>query len=75
MLSSNWTICGSKNSRFIKEQEASVIIISSAKLLSKILLIINVLRYQMNEIVNKILLVTDKSMPKMHLRQAAALGK
>ena len=29
----------------------------------------------MNEIVNKILLVTDKSMSKMHLRQAAALGK
>ena len=75
MLSSNWAICGSKNSRLIKEQEASVIIISSAKLLSKILLIINVSRYQMNETVNNILLVTDKSMPEMYLRQAAAMGK
>ena len=31
--------------------------------------------YEMNEIVNKFLLAEDKSMPEMHLRQPAPLGK
>ena len=55
MILSNCAICGTKKSRFIKNQEAK-------GLLSN-------LHLKMNEIVNKFLLAGDKFMPEMHLKQ------
>ena len=59
-----------KKSRFVKEQEAKSFL-SNLEIkirLSKIPLL-NVLSVKMNEIVNKFLLVGDKFMPEMHLKQ------
>ena len=59
-----------KKSRFVKEQEAKGFL-SNLEIkirLSKIPLL-NVLSVKMNEIVNKFLLVGDKFMPEMHLKQ------
>ena len=56
----------------MKEQEAKVLLsnVGIKILLSKIQLL-NVLRYiKINEIVYKVLLVGDKFMPGMHLKQA-----
>ena len=63
MLSSNCAVCGSKKSRFIREQEASRISRSSVRCYFKGII--------MNKIVNKLLLAGDKFMPKMQLRQPA----
>ena len=65
--------CGIKKSRFVKEQEAKGLLsnLGIKTSLSKIPLL-NVLfwmRIKMNEIINKFLLVGDKFMPEMHLKQ------
>ena len=72
---SNCAICGSKKSRFIKNQEAKGLLnklgiktpLSKVSILSKYF-VLNA--YKMNEIVNKYLLVGDKFVPEMHLKQA-----
>ena len=77
MLLSKYAVCDSKISKFIKQQEASGSLSSLGKKapLSKIfsnsfvLIVLNKLIQRMNEIVNKLLLVGDKFMPEMHLRQ------
>ena len=65
--------CGIKKSRFVKEQEAKGLLSNLVikTLLSKIPLL-NILFwvYKMNEIVNKFLLVGDKFIPEMHLKQS-----
>ena len=72
MILSNFAVCDSKKSRFIKEQEASGLL-SSLEIkrhLSKIPLVgpILFLKYKMSEMVNKFLLAGDKFMPEMYLR-------
>ena len=72
-MQSKCTECRFKKSRFVKQQEAKKIISNlgiKKKTFSKIPLL-NVLRcIKMNDIVNKILLVGDKFMPEMHLKQS-----
>ena len=71
MLLSKCEKCGSKKSRFIKNQEAKGILsnldirtpINKVPLLGDILFQLN----KMNEIVNKLLFAGDKFMPEMHL--------
>ena len=68
MLSLNCAIYESKKSRFIKEQETSVLLssfgiktpLSQGPILGPI---------KMNELINKFLLAGDKFMPEMHLKQ------
>ena len=64
--------CGTKKARFVKEQDAKGLLrqLGIKTPLSKIPLL-NVLFYvyKMDEIINKFLLVGDKFMPEMHLRQ------
>ena len=79
MLLSKCAMCGSKKSKFIKEQETSGLLSSSGikTTLSKIPLLgpfcfhiikqVNT-RNKMNKILNKFLLSGDKFMPEMHLR-------
>ena len=69
-MQSRCSFCQIKNSRFVKEQEGNGLLsnLGIKTLLSKIPLL-NVLRVKMNEIVNKFLLVGDKFMPEMHLKQ------
>ena len=72
-MQSKCTECGFNKSRFVKKQEAKVLLsnLGIKTLLSKIPLL-NVLfsRYiKMTKIVNKVLLVGDKLMPEMHLKQ------
>ena len=73
--------CGFKKSRFVKEQEAKgllsslglkTLIISKILRLSKIPLFGGLFFwvYKMNGLVNKFLLVGDKFMPEMHLKQS-----
>ena len=71
MLLSKYAVCGSKNSSFIKEQEANGIIGSLVKTLSNIPILGPVLfwTYEINEIVNKFLLAENKFMPEIHLRK------
>ena len=68
----------SKNSRFVKKQEAKAILsnlglrtpLSKVPLLGDILLLSAIsLEYEKNEIVNKFLLAGDKFMPEIHLKQ------
>ena len=70
--SSKCTVCVSKKSNVIKEQETKGLL-SSLGLktpLSKVsLIVIFCLKYKMNEIVNKFVVVGDKFMPKIHLKQ------
>ena len=65
--------CGSKKSRFIKNWEEKGLLsnLSIKTPLSKVPLLGDILfqKYKMNEIVNKFLLVGDKFMPEMHLKQ------
>ena len=73
IMQSKCADCGIKKSRFVKEQEAKGLL-SSLGLktwLSKIPLFGDIFFwvYKMNEIVNKFLLVGDKFMPEMHLKQ------
>ena len=80
MLFTKYAVCDSKNSKFIKEQEASELLSSLGiqTPLSKIPLVGSLLfqkhsqvniRYKMNETVNKFLLKGDTFMPEMHLIQ------
>ena len=73
VMQSKCSVCGIKKSRFIREQEAKGLLsnLGIKTPLSKIPLL-NVLfwmRIKMNEIINKFLLVGDKFMPEMHLKQ------
>ena len=69
MVLSKCIVCGSQKSRFIKQQEASGLLLEPNLPLNKIpILGATFLRYKMNEIVNKLLLAGDKFMPEMHLR-------
>ena len=74
MILSKCTICGSKKSRFIKNQEAKGLLsnLGLRTPLSKVPLLGDILfwLYKINEIVNKILLAGDKFMPEMHLKQS-----
>ena len=73
MTLSKCAICGSKKSRFIKNEEANGLLnnlgvrtpLSKATILGDILL----WRYKMNEIVNKFFLAGDKFMLKTNLKQ------
>ena len=70
MILSNWEVCDSKKSKFIKEQEARALLSSLGKKkpLRKIPLVGPLLfyEYKMNEIVNKFLLAGDKFMSEMY---------
>ena len=74
MILSKCAICGSKKSRFIKNQEAKELLsnlgvrtpLSKVPILGDILFWMHI---KMNEIVNKFLLAGDKFMPEMHLKQ------
>ena len=73
IMPSKYAECGFRKLRFVKEQEAKGLL-SSLGLktwLSKIPLFGDIFFwvYKMNEIVNKFLLVGDKFMPEMHLKQ------
>ena len=65
--------CESKKSRFIKEQETSGLLRSLGIRigLDKIPILGPLLfyRFKMNEIINNFLLIGDKLMPEIHLRQ------
>ena len=62
---------GIKKPRFAKEQEAKGLSSNSEiKTSSNKIPFLNVLSVKMNEIVNKFLLVGDKFMPEMHLKQS-----
>ena len=65
MVLSKCAICGSKKSKFIKEQQAKGLLsnLGIKTPLNKIS------SYKMNNIINKFLLAGDKFMPEMHLRQ------
>ena len=76
-MQSKCSACGIKMSRFVKEQEAKGLLsnLGIKTPLSKIPLL-NVfffnaipLSIKMNEIVNKFLLIGDKCVPEMHLKQ------
>ena len=73
VLQSKYADCAIKSSRFVKEQEEKILITSLGlkRRLSKIALFGDIFFwvYKMNEIVNKFLLVGDKFMPQMHLKQ------
>ena len=73
IMQSKCAVCGSKKSRFVKEQKAKALLSSlGLKIpLNKIPLFSNILfwLYKINEIVNKFLLAGDKFMPEMHLKQ------
>ena len=75
IMQSNCAECGIKKSRFVKEQEAKGLLdrLRLKTRLSKILLFGDIFfwAHNMNEIVNMILLVGDKFMPVMHLKQPA----
>ena len=65
--------CGSKKSRFIKNQE-TIGILSNLGIrtpLSEVPILGDIFfwMYKMNEVVNKFLLAGDKFMPEMHLKQ------
>ena len=74
MILSKCATCGSKKSRFIKNQEAKGLLsnlgiktpLSKVPILGDILFWMHI---KMNEIVNKFLLAGDKFMPEMHLKQ------
>ena len=73
MILSKCAICGSKKSRFIKNQEAKGLLsnLGLKTPLNKVPILGDILfwEYKMNEIVNKFLLAGDKFMPEMHLKQ------
>ena len=74
MILSKCAICNSKKSKFIKKQEAKGLLsklgiktpFSKLPILGDILFWMHI---KMNEIVNQFLLVGDKLMPEMHLKQ------
>ena len=64
IMQSKCSVCGIKKSRFVKEQEAKGLLSNLGIKTSCF-----VLSVKTNEVVNKFLLVGDKFMPKMHLKQ------
>ena len=68
MILSKCAICGSKKSRFVRNQEAKGLL-SNLGLLPILGDILFRVVLKMNEIVNKFLLAGDKFMPEMHLKQ------
>ena len=70
-------MCGSKNSRFIKNQEAKGLFsnlglktpLNKDPILGDVLFWSASLKYKMNENVNRFLLAGDKFMPEMHVKQ------
>ena len=75
MILSKCAICGSRKSKFVNKQEAKGLLSNSGikTPLSKISVLGDVLFWMhiiMNKIVNKFLLVGDKFMSEMHLRQS-----
>ena len=72
---SKCAICGSKKSKLIKEQQAKGLLsnlgirtpLNKIPVLGDILFLI---KYKMNNVINKFLLAGDKFMPEMHLRQS-----
>ena len=68
-------MCGSKKSRFIKNQEAKGLLSKLgirtplSKVPYQVIFCLEWVRIKMNEIVKKILLAGDKFMPEMHLKQ------
>ena len=83
MILSKWATCGSKKSRFIKNQEPKGILsnlglrtpLSKVPILGDILFWMQLYwvqlcwEYKMNKIVNKFLLASVEFMPKMHLKR------
>ena len=74
MILSKCAICNSKKSKFINQQEAKGLLSKSGikTPLSKIPMLGDILFWmhiKMNETVNKLLLVGDKFLPEMHLKQ------
>ena len=73
MLLSICEKCGSKKSRFVKNQEAKGLLsnLGIRTRLIKVALLGDILfqKYKMNEIVNKVLSAGDKFMPEIHLKQ------
>ena len=79
MILSKCATCGSKKSRFIKNQEAKRLLsnsglrtpLSKVSKLGDIDIVLSAipLEYKINEIVTKMFLVGDKFMPEMHLKQ------
>ena len=71
-MQSKCALCGTKKSRFVKEQEAKGLSnLGIKKPLNKIQLLGDILFwvYKMNDIVNKILMAGDKFMSEIHLKQ------
>ena len=68
VMQSKCADCGGKKSRFVKEKEAKWLL-SSLGLKTRLFFDISFSVYKMNEIVNKFVLVGDKFMPEMHLKQ------
>ena len=66
MLSLKCSICGSKKSKFTKEQEADGLL---SNLGIKAPLILSYKMNGMNKVVDRFLKIGDKFMPEMHLRQ------
>ena len=81
MILTKCVTCGSKNSRFIKNEEAKGLFsnlglktpLSKVPILGDVLFWSASLKYKMNEIVNRVLLAGDKFMPEMHLKQPGLL--
>ena len=71
IMQAKCAFCEIKKTRFVKEQEAKSLLsnLGIKTPLSKIPLLKIVLTVKMNEIVNTLLLVGDKFMPEMHLKQ------
>ena len=71
IMQSKCSACGMKSSRFVKEQEAKGLLSNLGIKLpfSKIALLNVFLSVKMNEIMNTFLLVGDRLMPEMHLKQ------
>ena len=72
-MQSKYAVCGIKKSRFVKEQEVKRLLNSLGLKtpLNKIPVLGSILfcLYEMNEIGNRFLLVGDKFMPEIHLKQ------
>ena len=71
IMQAKCTVCEIKKTRFVKEQEAKCLLsnLGIETPLSKIPLLKIVLTVKMNEIVNTLLLVGDKFMPEINLKQ------
>ena len=72
-MQSKCSVCGIKKSRFVKEQEAKVLLsnlgIKTPLIKIPLLNVLFQMRIKMNEIINKFLLEGDEFMPEMHLKQ------